>query len=70
MQGEEEFDVSLHKIMALVEAHDIVLELVLHFKQMQRLMSDGCAPTGPGGYSAMGASKSSWVFIAPSRPPG
>jgi hypothetical protein len=54
MQDEEEFDVSLHKIMALVEVHDIVLELVLHFTQIHRLMRGGCAPTSPGGYSAKG----------------
>jgi hypothetical protein len=41
MQVKEEFAVSLHKIMALVEVHNIVLALVLHFKQMQRLMRDG-----------------------------
>lgn len=46
-----EFAVSLHKIMALVEAHDRPLALVLHLKQMQRLMRDGCAPTSPGGDS-------------------
>ncbi len=45
------FAISLHKIMALVEAHDSLLALVLHFKQMQRLMRDGCAPTSPGGDS-------------------
>ncbi len=41
----QRFAVSLHKIMALVEVHNGPLALVLHLKQMQRLMRDCCAQT-------------------------
>lgn len=47
-QVEEEFAVSLHKTIALVEAHNRPPALVLNPKQMQRLIRVGCAPTRPG----------------------
>jgi hypothetical protein len=120
-QVDEEFAVSLHKIMALVEAHDRRLALVLQTgaapeegrlcaNQSWRLLCQGeriapdqlvgahqgetlqlahMGPTNRKQFSAFvfndpsvdlrqgfrnssakGASKSSWVLIAPSRPPG